>query len=50
MTNNYWRTLRLTQKKPYRQKYVWLVIKLALLVLRLVYRLFDFFGGSADDD
>ena len=43
--NNYWQTLRKRESTPLNRKILWWMIKLALIVLRLVCKLIDFFSG-----
>ena len=45
-TNNYWQALRKKVSKPRSRKVKWWIIKLALLVIRLVCKLIDFFYGK----
>ncbi len=48
-TNNYWQTLRNSFKRC-RDKTIWTIFKLALLILRVICKLIDFFiGGDSDD-
>jgi hypothetical protein len=47
-TNNYWQTLRKNFKR-YRDKTIWAIVKLALVILRVICKLIDFFNGEDFD-
>ncbi len=49
-TNNYQRTSRREQEKPRSRRYLWLIVKLALLVLRFLCKQVDLFDGGTGDD
>ena len=44
VTSNYWQTFRRKRLRPCSRKIMWWVIRLALLALRIVCKLIDYFG------
>jgi len=48
--NNYWQTLRRKKLRPGIRRVMWWIVKLALVTLRLVCKLIDFFDGGVGTD
>ncbi len=49
ISNNYWQASRKKRLFPRSRKVIWFIVKIALAILRLLCKLFDFFGGGVND-